>query len=356
MPHPTTPVPFVSANFEKRTNPELTLRGVKSIVVIGVANSSLFSDDDYHIRVKNLLRELAHELNSAQDGAQGALPTSKDCLNGKHDVTKMNFPDELNSAQTAHPTSKSCLDGKHDVTKMNFPDEINSAQDTHPTSKSCLDGKHNITNTHPPTKFNYKILVDSAGLDERALAHRAGLGFYGRNGLIISKEFGSRFNIGCLLCDVQIPAFSNRHEDFPTACPPDCDLCIAACPTNALDNGKFNVSRCVSYLTQKDELSPEEEKLIALGGQIYGCEICQDACPFNAARTGALPTPTTFGGNIVTSLHDFPCKEKSLSKGINPLERLSMMSDEEIKNTYGHTAILWRGAEILRRNARILSL
>jgi len=172
--------------------------------------------------------------------------------------------------------------------------------------------------------FKYKILVDSPGLDERALAHRAGLGFFGRNGLIISQKFGSRFNIGCLLTDIKLP------EDHPPVspafhCPPDCDLCIKACPTGALGSGNLLAHRCISYLTQKDKLSPEEEKL--LGNQLYGCDICQDICPFNAH----MPKQAI-------------C--------VNPQEWLAM-SDEDFQKDYGHTAMLWRGAEILRRNARI---
>ncbi|MCL2456703.1 MAG: hypothetical protein FWD19_04060 [Defluviitaleaceae bacterium] len=286
LPQPTTPVPFVSADFEKRTNPERTLRGAKSIIVVGIASASLIFDNDYHVRVKNLLRELFRELCAAR---------GDDDLPAPHNQNREN----------------------------------------------ALLGA-----TKKRGDFNHKILVDSPGLDERSLARRAGLGFFGRNGLIISKKFGSRFNIGCLLCDAEIPEFAEKHEDFPDACPRDCDLCIAACPTNALADGKFNIARCLSYLTQKDALSPDEEKLITLGGQIYGCEICQNACIFNSTRAREK-----------TDLRSTVLREskQSLSREITPQDWL-LMSDEDFKNTYGHTAILWRGVEILRRNARILSL
>ncbi|MCL2047445.1 MAG: hypothetical protein FWG87_01845 [Defluviitaleaceae bacterium] len=253
-------VPFVK-NTEKRTNPQLSLKGAQSIVVIGVANSPLVADDDYHVRVRGLSRQLAAELGVEE----------------------------------------------------------------------------------------YKILVDSPALDERALAYRAGLGFYGRNGLIISKRFGSRFNIGCLLLRERLvfvkEATTQKDEGEGVACsriapscltscspncPPDCNLCITACPTKALsEHGEFDVTKCVSYLTQKDTLTPQEEALVAIGGQLYGCEICQDVCPFNS--------------------------KKSQSCGqINPQDWL-LMSDEDFKEKYAHTAILWRGADILRRNAGILS-
>ncbi|MDR0273700.1 MAG: DUF1730 domain-containing protein, partial [Clostridiales bacterium] len=136
--------------------------------------------------------------------------------------------------------------------------------------------------------FKYKILIDSPGPDERALAYHAGLGFFGRNGLIISSEFGSRFNIGCLFTDI-----GNEGEDKRTvhlSNPPDslctdCNLCINACPTNALSENGFQAQKCISYLTQKDELSPEEEKLLSNSRQLYGCDICADVCPFNALTT-----------------------------------------------------------------------
>jgi epoxyqueuosine reductase len=176
--------------------------------------------------------------------------------------------------------------------------------------------------------FRYKILVDNPGLDERAFAVRAGLGFYGRHGLVVSPRFGSRFNIGLLLTDIPVETLSGEHFELnppASACPPDCRRCIDACPTGALGlNRRLDSSRCISYLTQKDELTPEEEKL--LNNQLYGCDICQDACPFNAPRGKTY---------------------------INPTDWLTK-TDEDFYREYGQTAILWRGVDILRRNARVL--
>jgi len=178
--------------------------------------------------------------------------------------------------------------------------------------------------------FKYKILVDSPSLDERALAQRGGLGFYGRNGLIISHKFGSRFNIGCLLTDIPLDMFQvglsccNDIEspDFQ-GCPPDCSLCVDACPGGALGGGNLDVSRCISYLTQKQELTPEESALVK--GHLYGCDVCQDVCPFNSHREPIYINPQVWAD----------------------------MDDDAFDREYGHTAMLWRGAELLRRNARI---
>jgi len=174
--------------------------------------------------------------------------------------------------------------------------------------------------------FRHKILVDSSGLDERALAHRAGLGFFGRNGLIISTQFGSRFNIGCMLTSIPIDVFGLFVESDSShkKCPSDCKLCIEFCPGNALETEHLNPTRCVSYLTQKDELNQEESALIK--NQLYGCDICQDICPFNAPRETVLINPETW----------------------------LTMDDDAFKKQYENTAMLWRGTNIPRRNAKIV--
>ena len=171
-------------------------------------------------------------------------------------------------------------------------------------------------------KFAYKILVDSPALDERALAVRAGLGYIGRSGLVISPEYGSRFNIGLLLTDIVIK--NNIRSKSQTSCPPSCRKCIDACPTGALSESKgVNPTRCISYLTQKDNLTQEESSL--MGRHLYGCDICQNACPKNRPLGAAWA---------------------------NPNDWLSMSDDDFVK-AYGHTAMMWRGPAILRRNAKI---
>ena len=175
--------------------------------------------------------------------------------------------------------------------------------------------------------FNYKILVDSPNLCERTLAVKAGLGFIGRNGLLISPEYGSRFNIGLLLTDIQLASGveTGRAGARPLRCCfHGCNKCIEACPSGALSYDGYDVSRCISYLTQKDSLTCGEAKLI--GRQLYGCDICQNACPFNS------PQPIAWA---------------------KPCDWLAM-SDADFTKTYGHTAMLWRGTKLLRRNAEIV--
>jgi len=202
------------------------------------------------------------------------------------------------------------------------------ADDYHTIIKALL--KKLATEMQQHTDFKYKIYVDSPNLDERALAVKAGLGFLGRNGLVISK-YGSRFNIGLLLTDIPIERLSPhlgremKTIQSDSGCPPSCRKCIDACPGDALSiMDGINSARCISYLTQKDGLTPEEAAQI--GYHLYGCDICQDVCPLNQPQPTAWAVP----------------------------EDWISMTDEAFANTYGHTAMLWRGAALLRRNAKIV--
>ena len=179
--------------------------------------------------------------------------------------------------------------------------------------------------------FKNKILVDSPALCERSLAVRAGLGFFGRHGLVISPEFGSRVNIGVMLTDIPLyelnlsfRGLQRRHIPFYDSCPDDCKLCIKACPNGAINEGRsLAANLCISYLTQKEKLTAEEEKLFH--GQLYGCDICQNVCPKNV---------------------------KHMTSYVDP-KKILMLSDSEVTEQFGHTAMNWR-LRLLKRNALIV--
>lgn len=127
--------------------------------------------------------------------------------------------------------------------------------------------------------------VDTGAVLEKAWAAAAGLGFIGRNTLLISPEFGSFVFLGVVLTDIDVP---NVERTCMTACG-SCRACVDACPTGALDGkGTLDWSRCLAYLTVTSK-SPIPEH-IDLGGNLYGCDICQDACPHNR-KTGIKPRP-----------------------------------------------------------------
>ena len=136
--------------------------------------------------------------------------------------------------------------------------------------------------------------VDSAPVLERTWAQRSGLGWIGRNGNLITKQQGSFFFVATLITDLELLYDDPFAKDYCGSC----RRCIDACPTNAiLDNKVINGSSCISYFTieLKDMLIPDEMKG-KFQNWMFGCDICQDVCPWNrfskpAAEAAFTPVP-----------------------------------------------------------------
>jgi len=123
---------------------------------------------------------------------------------------------------------------------------------------------------------NYRVLVDANQHVDREAAARSGVGFYGKNTMLITRRHGSWVVLGTLVTDVKL----DSTPPLTTDCG-ECRLCIDACPTAALDEpGTLDATKCLSYWTQAPESIPEGYRA-ALGAQVYGCDICQDVCPWN---------------------------------------------------------------------------
>src|ERR671937_2243235 len=122
----------------------------------------------------------------------------------------------------------------------------------------------------------YRVFVDANQHVDREGAARAGVGFYGKNTVLITRRFGSWVVLGTLVTDAQIEPSAPLALDCGS-----CTRCIDACPTGALDEpGVLDSTRCLSYWTQAPGSIPERYR-DALGDQVYGCDICQDVCPWN---------------------------------------------------------------------------
>jgi epoxyqueuosine reductase len=122
----------------------------------------------------------------------------------------------------------------------------------------------------------YRVLVDANQHVDREGAARAGVGFYGKNTLLITKRFGSWVVLGTVVTDVEIESTPALELDCGS-----CRLCIDACPTGALDEpGTLDANRCLSYWTQAPAPIPQEMRA-PLENRVYGCDICQDVCPWN---------------------------------------------------------------------------
>jgi epoxyqueuosine reductase len=128
-------------------------------------------------------------------------------------------------------------------------------------------------------EVNGRGFVDSAPVLERTWAKESGLGWIGRNGNMITKEAGSFFFIATLITDLEL----NYDDPFVKDYCGSCTRCIDACPTDAIQPDRtVNGSQCISYFTieLKDEIIPDEMKG-KFGNWMFGCDICQDVCPWN---------------------------------------------------------------------------
>ncbi|MBN1505862.1 MAG: tRNA epoxyqueuosine(34) reductase QueG [Sedimentisphaerales bacterium] len=173
----------------------------------------------------------------------------------------------------AHPTSPQSAIRNPEST-MGKVAAYAQYEDYHPFMKSLLRELASFVSVRVGRPDRYKICVDSTPLIEKALAVRAGLGFVGRNHLLIHPQLGPQVLLGELVTTVPIqpdePAGGTCH---------DCDRCIKACPTGALrPDGFLDARRCISCLTQypsKEGPAPDTH------GWLFGCDECLRACPFH---------------------------------------------------------------------------
>jgi epoxyqueuosine reductase len=123
---------------------------------------------------------------------------------------------------------------------------------------------------------DYRVLVDANQHVDREAAARSGVGFYGKNTMLITRRHGSWVVLGTLVTTADVEASPPLDLDCGS-----CTLCIEACPTGALDEpGVVDSTKCLSYWTQAAAPIPSEYRE-ELGAQVYGCDICQDVCPWN---------------------------------------------------------------------------
>jgi epoxyqueuosine reductase len=178
--------------------------------------------------------------------------------------------------------------------------------------------------------------VDTGPLVDRAAAVRAGIGWFGKNGNVLTKEFGSWVLLGELITTLDL----EPDEPLKTNCG-ECEVCIDRCPTGAIGpDGTVDARRCISDLTQLKTPIPLDLRK-SIGNRIWGCDDCQSPCPVNlrkeqaiSASTGAFAPMPQIGTSV-----DLPA--------------VLRMTKSEFREWFGPTSMAWRGKAVLQRNAAV---
>ena len=189
-----------------------------------------------------------------------------------------------------------------------------------------------IKNLEPKRQTRTKVCVDSAPVAERSLAKRAGLGFIGKNRMLINPEMGLEIFLGEILTDLQL--------DFDTpianSCS-DCDKCINACPTGALRDNGIDARKCISYLTIEHKGDIPDDKAPTIGNTLYGCDACVTACPYHRYA----PTKKN---------KDFEIHKNRLS--LDPAD-IADWDQQTFDKYFANSPVTRLGLDRLKRNARI---
>ena len=175
---------------------------------------------------------------------------------------------------------------------------------------------------------SFVAFADHSPISELHAAALAGLGIIGKNGLLLTEKYGSYVFLGEVITDIEIPCEVGAVKSCE-----DCGACASACPVNVSEK-----SICLSALSQKKgELSEDEQKILYDTNTVWGCDRCQECCPYNlrAKKQGSIYSPIPFFNKNTLS---------TLTK-----ESIESMSDDD----FAKRAYSWRGRQTILRNLQI---
>ena len=257
--------------------------------------------------------------------------------------------DYFANRKAAYEHPRSVLEGARSIIALAYPYD---AADTTPitagmgkVARYVWSGIDYHDTIHPKMKQLCQILltespeshargvVDTAPLMEREIAKQAGLGWTGKNTLLLNKQQGSYFFLACVLSDLELP-YDPMHETDHCG---TCRACLDACPTNAFpEPGVLDASRCISYLTIEHRDPIPLTLRDGIGEWLFGCDICQEVCPWNRKPAQRATHPETALDTL-------------------DLSQLFDLSDEQFRQRFRKTP-LWRTRRkgVLRNAAIVL--
>lgn len=202
------------------------------------------------------------------------------------------------------------------------------ARDYHTTIKEMLRDLAARLKEHAPD-MQFRAFTDSAPLAEKSLAVRAGLGWIGRNSLLVTPEYGSMLLLGELVIDEAVDEYDSPLDAVGCG---ECRRCVEACPNGAImDDRSIDTHRCISCRTIEREGATES---ISFDGWIFGCDACQHVCPYNQKAP----------------MHRNRCFDPIVDPTMLDAERWTTMTEQEFNSMAGDTPMTRAGLERIRRN------
>ena len=256
--------------------------------------------------------------------------------------------------QTAHPLSTASTLQSDQEDPRGWITRYAWGRDYHEVLRDRLDRLVDFLHEHFSEPFEARACVDTGPVQERVFAKHAGLGWLGKNTLLLSEMLGSYFFLGVVLTTLDLaPSLASTELPPPDLCG-NCRQCLDACPTQAfVEPYVMDARRCISYLTIELRQNIPEEFREKMGRHVFGCDICQDVCPWN--QRAPIAALEEFQPKGFPSLGDGKTENSPPGEGeslfLPRLEWLVGMSAAEFREVFSGSAIKrtkWRG---LVRNA-----
>jgi len=291
----------------KRFDPLLVLPSAKSVICVGlVYNAPLPYSTEVEEKRSPESEVRSQELESRRQKAEGRSQEEREISRlepaGTADLMRSSEP-----ATGARNGPRTTDNGP--ISSFEFPFSASAprawisryawGRDYHEMMRAKLEQLRAAIQDSAP-EVETRVFVDTGPIVERAFARFAGIGWMGKNTCIINQEKGSWLFLGVILCSLELAT------DLPA---PDrcgsCTACLEACPTGALvEPYAMDASRCISYLTIEHRGTIPNEFRSKVGGNVFGCDICQDVCPWNGSHQSSVLSP-----------------QQTLSQGGRPLDK-----------------------------------
>ena len=211
--------------------------------------------------------------------------------------------------------------------------------DYHDVMLGKLEELHGWLETEVGFSVKGKSYVDTGPILERDLARRAGLGWFGKNTNLVNPRLGSFFFIGALLVDLDLTPDAPFESDRCGTC----TRCLDACPTDAFVEPRLlDATRCISYLTIELKGAIPEDLRSQMGTHIYGCDVCQDVCPYNVKFAQELREPA------------FAPREMAGHDAQSLARELLAMDDEAFRAAFKNSPVRRAKRRGLARNAAVV--